>query len=74
MFDVKEPTYSFGDGKNYGITWDILQSELVEKYGGYLVLRHAEDHDGKPRRYLDYLQAITDKNTQTVAFEQTCWI
>lgn len=68
LFDVKEPTYSFGDGKNYGITWDILQSELVEKYGGYLVLRHAEDHDGKPRRYLDYLQAITDKNTQTVAF------
>lgn len=68
LFDVKEPTYSFGDGKNYGVTWDILQSELVEKYGGYLVLRHAEDHDGKPRRYLDYLQAITDKNTQTVAF------
>ena len=68
LFDVKEPTYSFGDGKNYGITWDILQSELVEKYGGYLVLRHAEDPDGKPRRYLDYLQAITDKNSQTVAF------
>lgn len=68
LFDVKEPTYSFGDGKNYGVTWDILQSELAEKYGGYLVLRHAEDHDGKPRRYLDYLQAITDKNTQTVAF------
>lgn len=68
LFDVKEPTYSFGDGKNYGITWDILQSELVEKYGGYLVLRHAEDPNGKPRRYLDYLQAITDKNTQTVAF------
>ena len=68
LFDVKEPTYSFGDGKNYGVTWDILQSELVEKYGGYLVLRHAEDPDGKPRRYLDYLQAITDKNTQTVAF------
>lgn len=68
LFDVKEPTYSFGDGKNYGITWDILQSELVEKYGGYLVLRHAEDPNGKPRRYLDYLQAITDKNSQTVAF------
>lgn len=68
LFDVKEPTYSFGDGKNYGVTWDILQSELVEKYGGYLVLRHAEDPDGKPRRYLDYLQAITDKNSQTVAF------
>lgn len=67
-FDVKEPTYSFGDGKNYGVTWDILQSELVEKYGGYLVLRHAEDPNGKPRRYLDYLQAITDKNRQTVAF------
>ena len=67
-FDTKEPTYSFGDGKNYGKTMDILQSELTDKYGGYLMVRHGTDADGHPRRYLDYLQKITDKNPQTIAF------
>lgn len=67
-FDTKEPTYSFGDGKNYGKTLDILQSELTDKYGGYLIVRHGTDADGHPRRYLDYLQKITDKNPQTIAF------
>lgn len=67
-FDTKEPTYSFGDGKNYGKTLDILQSELTDKYGGYLMVRHGTDADGHPRHYLDYLQKITDKNPQTIAF------
>lgn len=67
-FGTKEPTYSFGDGKNYGKTLDILQSELTDKYGGYLMVRHGTDADGRPRRYLDYLQKITDKNPQTIAF------
>lgn len=67
-FDTKEPTYSFGDGKNYGKTLDILQSELTDKYGGYFVIRHGTGADGHPHRYLDYLQKITDKNPQTIAF------
>lgn len=67
-FDVKEPTHSFGDDKNYGKTLDILGDELTDKYGGYLVVRHGTDADGKPRRYLDYLQEITEKNPQTIAF------
>ena len=67
-FDTKEPTYSFGDGKNYGKTLDILQSEFTDKYGGYLMVRHGTDAGGRPRRYLDYLQKITDKNPQTIAF------
>lgn len=67
-FDIKEPTYSFGDGKNFGKTLDILQSELTDKYGGYFVIRHGTDADGHPHRYLDYLQKITDKNPQTIAF------
>ena len=67
-FDTKEPTYSFGDGKNYGKTLDILQSELTDKYGGYLMVRHGTGADGRPCRYLDYLQKITDKNPQTIAF------
>ena len=67
-FDTKEPTYSFGDGKNFGKTLDILQSELTDNYGGYFVIRHGTDADGHPHRYLDYLQKITDKNPQTIAF------
>lgn len=67
-FDTKEPTYNFGDGKNYGKTLDILQSELTDKYGGYFVIRHGTDADGHPHRYLDYMQKITDKNPQTIAF------
>lgn len=67
-FDIKEPTYSFGDGKNFGKTLDILQSELTDKYGGYFVIRHGTDADGHPHRYLDYLQKITDKNPQAIAF------
>lgn len=67
-FDTKEPTYSFGDGKNFGKTLDILQNELTDKYDGYLMVRHGTDANGHPRRYLDYLQKITDKNPQTIAF------
>ena len=71
-FDVKEPTYSFGDGKNYGKTLDILQSELTDKYGGYFVIRHGSVKLPlfwqQNYRYLDYMQKITDKNPQTIAF------
>lgn len=67
-FDTKEPTYNFGGGKNFGKTLDILQSELTDKYGGYFVIRHGTGADGHPHRYLDYMQKITDKNPQTIAF------
>lgn len=56
---------SFGDGKNFGTTWDILQSELTDVYGGYLVVRYSDD--GKTR-YLDYLADVAESNTQTVEF------
>lgn len=56
---------SFGDGKNFGKTWDILQSELTDVYGGYLVVRYSDD--GKTR-YLDYLVDVAESNTQTVEF------
>lgn len=67
-FDTKEPTYNFGGDKNFGKTLDILQSELTDKYGGYFVIRHGTGADGHPHRYLDYMQKITDKNPQTIAF------
>lgn len=55
----------FGDSKNFGKTWDILQSELTDVYGGYLVVRYSDD--GKTR-YLDYLVDVAESNTQTVEF------
>lgn len=71
-FDTKEPTYSFGDGKNYGKTLDILQSGLTNKYGGYFVIRHGSVNlpflGQQNYRFLDYMQKITDKNSQTIAF------
>ena len=58
---------NFGDGKNFGTTWDVLQSELTDVYGGYLAVRYSED--GKTR-YLDYLSddSITETNGQSVEF------
>lgn len=65
-FDVStNEALSFGDGKNFGVTWDILQSELTDVYGGYLVVRYSDD--GKTR-YLDYLDGAAESNTQTVEF------
>lgn len=55
----------FGNGKNFGTTWDILQSELTDVYGGYLVVRYSDD--GKTR-YLDYLADVAESNTQTIEF------
>lgn len=64
-FTVREfpGLYDFGDGKNYGGTWDTLQDELVEKYGGYLIVRRSNG-----TRYLDYLSQITEKNPQPIVF------
>nr|DAH49305.1 MAG TPA: endopeptidase tail [Caudoviricetes sp.] len=65
-FDVStNEALNFGDGKNFGVTWDILQSELTDVYGGYLVVRYSDD--GKTR-YLDYLADVAESNTQTVEF------
>nr|DAI17136.1 MAG TPA: endopeptidase tail [Caudoviricetes sp.] len=66
--------HDFGDGKNYGKTWDILQSELVDVYGGYLVTRHETIpyplFPGlyKRARYLDYVQDATERNVQGITF------
>ena len=69
-----EELHEFGDGKNYGKTWDILQSELVDVYGGYLVTRHETIpyplFPGlyKKARYLDYVQDATERNVQGITF------
>ena len=69
-----EELHEFGDGKNYGKTWDILQSELVDVYGGYLVTRHETipfplfPGRYKRTRYLDYVQDATERNVQGITF------
>lgn len=69
-----EELHDFGDGKNYGKTWDILQSELVDVYGGYLATRHETiPHPLHPgfymgARYLDYVQDATERNVQGITF------
>ena len=66
-----EELHDFGDGKNYGKTWDILQNELLDVYGGYLCPRHGEIilvGSPFPVRYLDYVQDATDRNTQGITF------
>ena len=69
FYPEKAPAFhSFGDGKAYGVTMDILQDELLDKYGGYLMVRHAKDANGISRRYLDYATDITEKSEQTIAF------
>lgn len=60
--------HDFGDGKAYGVTMDILQDELLDKYGGYLMVRHAKDARGISRRYLDYATDITEKTDQGIRF------
>lgn len=69
-----EELHEFGDGKNYGKTWYILQNELVDVYGGYLVTRHETipyplfPGLNKRARYLDYVQDATERNVQGITF------
>lgn len=68
---LAEELHDFGDGKNYGKTWDILQSELVDVYGSYLCTRHEKkEFLGIPFsiRYLDYVQDATERNVQGITF------
>lgn len=67
--------YTFGDGKNFGVTWDILQSELTDTYGGHFIVRR-EKHpywiNGETHyitlRHLDYVSNVTEKTGQKIEF------
>lgn len=69
-----EELHEFGDGKNYGKTWDIIQNELVGVYGGYLVTRNETipyplfPGLNKRARYLDYVRDATERNVQGITF------
>lgn len=69
FYPEKAPVFhNFGDGKAYGVTMDVLQDELLDKYGGYLMVRHAKDTNGISRRYLDYATDIAEKTDQEIKF------
>lgn len=69
FYPEKAPTFhNFGDGKAYGVTMDVLQDELLDKYGGYLMVRHAKDANGISSRYLDYATDIPEKTDQEIRF------
>lgn len=68
---LADELHDFGDGKNYGKTWDLLQSELVDVYGGYLCTRHEKKEIFGftfSTRYLDYVQEATERNAQGITF------
>ncbi len=67
--ETVQPVYDFtNDEQDVAVTWDMLQSALIDKYGGYLRVRHEKNSMGTPCRYLDYLQDIPDKSAQPIAF------
>ena len=51
------------EGANYINTWEALNKELIEKYGGYLWVRHEEDGV-----YIDYLKDFNIISNQTIEF------
>lgn len=54
---------TFGDGNTYGTTLEVITNQLVDTYGGYLVVRYEGG-----TRYLDYLADLTDTSAQTIEF------
>ena len=63
--------YTFGDGKNFGVTWDILQSELADTYGGHFIVRREKlklINTTITLRYLDYVSNVTEKTGQKIEF------
>ena len=67
--------YTFGDGKNFGVTLDVLKSELTDTYGGHFIVRR-EKHpywiNGETHyitlRHLDYVSNVTEKTGQKIEF------
>lgn len=71
--NVTKPESKKEEKESKGIqsAWDLLESNLVSNYGGYLRLRkEIKMEDGKRvyTRYLDYLKTITDRTGQTIEF------
>jgi hypothetical protein len=58
-----ESKITFGDGNTYGTTWEVINNQLIDTYGGYLVIRYENG-----ARYLDYLADLTDTSAQTIEF------
>lgn len=67
--------YTFGDGKNFGVTIDVLKAELTDTYGGHFIVRREkrpywinEETHYITVRYLDYVSNVTEKTGQKIEF------
>lgn len=60
--DVPEYRYT-----NYETTWDILKEQIIDKYEVHIRIRH-EEESGLTKRYIDFLSAYEDGNTQRIEF------
>ncbi len=63
--------YTFGDGKNFGVTLDVLKSELTDTYGGHFIVRREKRklvNTTITLRYLDYVSNVTEKTGQKIEF------
>ena len=59
--EVTDPNNYLTCFTNYETTWQALQEDLIEDYGGYLHLRYENGV-----RYIDYLKTAVRQNTQVV--------
>lgn len=63
--------YTFGDGKNFGVTLDVLKSELTDTYGGHFIVRREKRklvNTTITLRFLDYVSNVTEKTGQKIEF------
>lgn len=55
---------------NYENTLECINENLIERYGGHLVIEKATDENGVVKRYLNYIEEGTNTNTQVIRFGQ----
>lgn len=59
---VTDPNdYIARSSESYGVTWKIIEEDLINKLGGYLRIRY--ENDGT---YIDYLEDFEDTSTQVI--------
>ena len=64
IYDEEVPEYRY---TNYETTWEVLKEQVIDKYEVHLRIRHASE-GGVTVRYLDFLSAYEDGNTQRIEF------
>lgn len=58
-----ENDYIVCSNENLSVTWNAISEKLIEKFGGYLWIRHEEDGN-----YIDYISDFSTLGNQPVKF------